>query len=70
MKSFYDQLRGIVAEHNTNIVTARQWPRVQTVWKPRTRSLQQEYEEGMRKLYPDWSSPKEDVLIIDYISIL
>ena len=69
-KELLDFVRDEMAKHNINIVTVRQQPRPQTVWKPRTRSLRLEYEEGMRKLDPSWQPPKEDMLIIDYITLV
>lgn len=64
----YESLRAMAKD--LIIMTARQPPRVVAGWKPRTRSLQHEYEEGMRKIDPNWTPPKDDLLIIDYISIM
>lgn len=59
-----------VRKNNIEVVMTRQPPRLDPTWVPRKTSLRQEYEEGMRKLDPSWTPPRDDILIIDYISIL
>jgi hypothetical protein len=71
IKESYEQLRAMVERLDIKIVTATQHPRPDPVWHhPRRTSLRHEYEAEMRRLYPGWESPPNDILIIDYITLL